>query len=164
MNQTILDSKVALVDEITTKFKDAASAVIVEYRGLSVSEVTELRRELRNEEVDFKVYKNSMVSRAVEKASFDDLKENLTGPNAFAFGADAVAPSRVLVDFAKKHDKLIIKGGMVDGKVVDVEVINRLSKLPNRDGMLSMLLGCFQSPVRSFACVLNAVKEQKEEA
>lgn len=164
MNQSILDSKVALVDEITTKFKDAASAVVVEYRGLSVGEVTELRRQLRAEEVEFKVYKNSMVSRAVDNADYGDLKENLTGPNAFAFGGDAVAPSRVLVEFAKKHKQLLIKGGIVDGSVVDVDTINRLSKLPNRDGMISMLLGCFQSPVRSFACVLNAVKEQKEEA
>ncbi|MDL2276543.1 50S ribosomal protein L10, partial [Breznakia sp. OttesenSCG-928-G09] len=91
MNQTVLDSKKAMVEEIAGKFKDAASSVVVEYRGLSVAEVTQLRRDLRSEGVEFKVYKNSMVTRATEQADVEGLKENLTGPNAIAFGEDAVA-------------------------------------------------------------------------
>lgn len=164
MNQAILDSKKAVVDEIAGKFNDAASTVVVEYRGLSVAEVTQLRRDLREEGVEFKVYKNSMVTRAAEVANVEGLKENLTGPNAIAFGEDAVAPSRVLVNFAKDHQALVIKAGVVDGEVVGVDTITKLSKLPNRDGMISMILGCFQAPVRKFAYALSAVRDQKEEA
>lgn len=164
MNQAILDSKKAVVDEIAGKFNEAASTVVVEYRGLSVAEVTQLRRDLREEGVEFKVYKNSMVTRAAEVANVEGLKENLTGPNAIAFGEDAVAPSRVLVNFAKDHQALVIKAGVVDGEVVGVDTITKLSKLPNRDGMISMILGCFQAPVRKFAYALSAVRDQKEEA
>lgn len=164
MNQAILDSKKAVVDEIAGKFNEAASTVVVEYRGLSVAEVTQLRRDLRDEGVEFKVYKNSMVTRAAEVANVEGLKENLTGPNAIAFGEDAVAPSRVLVNFAKDHQALVIKAGVVDGEVVGVDTITKLSKLPNRDGMISMILGCFQAPVRKFAYALSAVRDQKEEA
>lgn len=164
MNQAVLDSKKAMVDEIAGKFKDSASAVVVEYRGLSVAEVTQLRRDLRSEGVEFKVYKNSMVTRAADAAGVESLKESLTGPNAVAFGEDAVAPARVLVKFSKKHEALVIKAGVVEGKVVDVDMLNKLSKLPNRDGMISMILGCLQSPVRKFAYLLSAVRDQKEEA
>lgn len=163
MNQTIIDGKKAVVAEIAEKMRESQSAVVVEYRGLTVKEVTELRRELRAEEVEFKVYKNSLAQRAAEEVGFNELTETLTGPNAIAFGKDAVAPARVLAKFAKKHDKLVIKAGAVEGKVVDQETINALSKLPNREGMISMLLGCLQSPVRSFACAVKAVADQKGE-
>ncbi len=162
MRQTVLEAKQAVVTEIQDKLSNSASSVVVEYRGLSVAEVTELRRELRKENVEFKVYKNTMSSRAAEAAGFADLSQYLTGPNAIAFSDDAVAPSRVLAKFAKKHDALVLKSGIVEGKVVDVNTIKELSSLPNRDGMLSMLLGCLQSPVRSFACVVKAVAEAKE--
>ncbi|MEG0077612.1 50S ribosomal protein L10 [Anaerorhabdus sp.] len=162
MRQTVLDAKQAVVTEIQDKFAKSASSVVVEYRGLSVAEVTELRRELRKENVEFKIYKNTMSSRAAEAAGFNDLSQYLTGPNAIAFSDDAVAPSRILAKFAKKHEALVLKSGIVEGKVVDVNTIKELSNLPNRDGMLSMLLGCLQSPVRSFACVVKAVADAKE--
>lgn len=162
MNQAIIDSKKTVVSEIATKMKESDSTVVVEYRGLSVKEVTELRRALRAEDVEFKVYKNSLAQRAAEEVGFNDLTENLTGPNAIAFGKDAVAPARVLAKFAKTHDKLVIKGGAVEGKVVDKETIDSLAKLPNRDGMISMLLGCLQSPVRQFACVVKAIADKEE--
>ena len=161
MNQTIIDGKKAVVAEIAEKMRESQSAVVVEYRGLTVKEVTELRRELRAEEVEFKVYKNSLAQRAAEEVGYAELTETLTGPNAIAFGKDAVAPARVLAKFAKKHDKLVIKAGAVEGKVVDQETITALSKLPNREGMISMLLGCLQSPVRSFACAVKAVQIKK---
>lgn len=163
MNQTIIDGKKAVVAEIAEKLRESQSAVVVEYRGLTVKEVTELRRELRAEEVEFKVYKNSLAQRAAEEVGFNELTETLIGPNAIAFGKDAVAPARVLAKFAKTHDKLVIKAGAVEGKVVDQETITALSKLPNREGMISMLLGCLQSPVRSFACAVKAVADQKGE-
>ena len=163
MNQTVIDSKAAVVEEIVKKFNDAESTVVVEYRGLSVAEVTELRRALREEGCEMKVYKNSLTQRAAEKAGLNELTENLVGPNALAFGGDAVAPSRVLMKFAKTHEKLVVKTGVVEGKVVDVNTIKQLSTLPGREGMLSMLLSCLQSPVRGFACAVKAVADQKEQ-
>ena len=162
MNQAVLSNKQALVAEISDKIKDSQSTVVCEYRGLSVAEVTELRRALRAEDVDFKVYKNTMVERACEETGFGDLKDSLNGPNAFAFSSDATAPARVLAKFAKKHKALVLKKGIVEGKVVDEDTIKELSQLPNRDGMLSMLLSCLQSPVSSFARVVKAVAEAKE--
>ena len=162
MNQAVLSNKQAVVEEITKKIKDSQSTLVCEYRGLTVAEVTELRRGLREEGVDFKVYKNTMVERAYDDCGFEDLKDALKGPNAFAFSEDATAPARVLAKFAKKHKALVLKKGIVEGKVVDEATIKELSLLPNRDGMLSMLLSCLQSPVSSFARVVKAVAEAKE--
>ena len=162
MNQAVLSNKQALVSEISDKMKNSQSTVVCEYRGLSVAEVTELRRNLRAENVDFKVYKNTMVERACDECGYDELKDCLNGPNAFAFSTDATAPARVLAKFAKKHKALVLKSGIVEGKVVDEATIKELSLLPNREGMLSMLLSCQQSPVSSFARVVKAVAEAKE--
>jgi len=164
MNQSILESKKAVVGEISEKLKSSESSVVVEYRGLSVREVTELRRLLLKEGIDFKVYKNSYFERAADDLGFSELKKSLTGPNAFAFSSDAVAPSRILAKFAKKHKFLVLKGGVVEGKVVDADTIITLSKLPNREGMISMVLGMLQSPVRSFAYALAQIAEQKAQA
>ena len=162
MNQAIIDSKKAVVSEIAQKMKESQSTVVVEYRGLSVAEVTELRRNLREEGVEFKVYKNSLAQRAAVEAGADDLTKDLIGPNAIVFGGDAVAPARVLAKFAKKHEHLVLKSGIVEGKVVGVDTIKELSSLPNREGMLSMLLSCLQSPVRGFACAVKAVADAKD--
>ena len=162
MNQAIIDSKKAVVSEIAQKMKESQSTVVAEYRGLSVAEVTELRRNLREEGVEFKVYKNSLAQRAAVEAGADDLTKDLIGPNAIAFGGDAVAPARVLAKFAKKHEHLVLKSGIVEGKVVGVDTIKELSSLPNREGMLSMLLSCLQSPVRGFACAVKAVADAKD--
>ena len=107
MNQAIIDAKKTVVSEIAQKMKESDSTVVVEYRGLTVAEMTQLRRDLRAEGVDFKIYKNSLAQRAAEEAGATDLAKDLVGPNAIAFGADAVAPARVLAKFAKKHDKLV---------------------------------------------------------
>lgn len=162
MNQSIIDSKVAVVNEVKEKFESSSSAVVVEYRGLSVKEVTELRRALLKEGIDFKVYKNSMVERAANDLGYTELTDSLKGPNAFAFSKDAVAPARVLAKFAKKNDLLVLKGGVVEGKVVDVTTIKTLASLPGREGMISMILGMLQSPVRKFAYAISQVAEQKQ--
>lgn len=164
MNEAIINSKKAVVTEIADKMKEAQSTVIVEYRGLSVAEVTQLRRELRAENVDFKVYKNTLAQRAAEAAGASELVKDLVGPNAIAFGNDAVAPARILAKFAKDHEALVLKSGIVEGKVVGLDTIQKLSVLPNREGMIAKFMGCLQSPVRKFAVALNAVKEQKESA
>lgn len=162
MNQSIIDSKITVVNEVKEKFESSSSAVVVEYRGLSVKEVTELRRLLLKEGIDFKVYKNSMVERAANDLGYSELTDSLKGPNAFAFSKDAVAPARVLAKFAKKNELLVLKGGVVEGKVVDVNTIKTLASLPSREGMISMILGMLQSPVRKFAYAISQVAEQKE--
>ena len=163
MNQAIIDSKKLVVSEIASKMKESDSTVVVEYRGLSVAEVTELRRELRKENVEMKVYKNSLAQRAASEVGAEELTNDLVGPNALVFGPDAVAPARILAEFAKKHEKLVLKSGIVEGKVVGVETIKELAGLPNREGMLSMLLSCLQSPIRSFACVVKVVADKQSE-
>lgn len=153
-----------VVEEITGKFNDSQSAVVVEYRGLSVAEVTELRKSLREEDVEFKVYKNKLVQRATESAGYAEINDKLVGPNAIAFGhSDAVAPARILANFAKDHEALVIKAGIVEGKVLEVEEINEIAKLPGREGMYSMLLGMLQAPVSKFARVVKAVADAREE-
>ena len=117
MNQAIIDAKKTLVSEIADKMKNAESTVVVEYRGLTVAEMTELRRNLRAEDVEFKVYKNAMSQRAAESIGADGLKDALVGPNALAFGKDAVAPARVLAKFAKQHEALVLKSGIVEVKL-----------------------------------------------
>lgn len=163
MNQAVLEAKKELVTEIQTKFSEATSSVVMEYRGLSVVKMTELRRQLGAEGVELKIYKNKMATRAAEAAGFAEINEHLTGPNAIAFGNDAVAPSRILSQFAKKNKALVIKSGIVEGKVVDLETIKELATLPNRDGMISMILGLFQAPVRNFAYALSQVAQAKED-
>ncbi len=164
MNKELLDAKVALVNEVADKFAKSSSSVVVEYRGLTVAEVTELRRELRKEGIEFKVYKNGISTRAAEQAGYVELNPQFVGPNAIAFSEDAVAPSRILAKFAKKHKNLILKGAVVEGQVVDTETILELSSLPNKEGMLSMLLGCLQSPIRTFACTVKAVADAQGES
>ena len=161
MNQAVLESKQSVVSEIQSKLTDSSSTVVAEYRGLSVAEITELRRSLRAEGVEMKVYKNTMMSRAAEAAGYEGLKDILTGPNALAFSEDETAAARVMAKFAKQHKALVLKGGIVEGEVVDVNVINELSALPNRDGMLSMLLSVLNAPVSSFARAVNAVAEAR---
>lgn len=164
MNQAIVESKKAVVAEIAQNLQESQSTVIVEYRGLSVKEITELRRALRAENVEMKVYKNKLAQRAAEEVGFGGLVENLTGPNALVFSKDATAPARVLSKFAKEHDKLVMKAGTVEGKVVGLDTLTTISNLPGREGMYSMLLSCLQAPVRNFACVVKAVADAKTEA
>ena len=127
MNQTILDSKKAVVAEVTEKLKASKSSVVVEYRGLTVKEVTDLRRELRKDGIEFKVYKNSFAQRAAADLGYEKLTSSLSGPNAIAFGDDAVVPSRILAKFAKKHKMLVLKGGVVEGTVLDAAQIARIT-------------------------------------
>ena len=165
MSKEILEAKQQVVNEITDNLKNAQSAVVVEYRGLTVADVTELRRALRAENVGFKVYKNKLVQRATEAAGMSELNEYLVGPNAIAFGHDdAVAPARILAEFAKKHEALQIKAGYVEGKFLPKEEVIAVSKLPNREGMYSMLLACMKEPVAKVARVIQAVADARDEA
>lgn len=161
MNKDILAQKEAVVDELSKKMADPSSVVVVEYRGLSVDEVTELRRLLRAEDVEMKVYKNTLAQLAAKGLGYDGLLETLTGPNALAFGKDQVAAARVLADFAKKHDKLVLKNGVVDGAVVDQATIQTLASLPNKEGMLARFASTLNAPVIKFAMTIKALAEAK---
>jgi len=159
----IREEKVQAVEEIAGKLNASQTTVVADYRGLTVSQVTELRTQLRAAGVDFKVYKNSLTRLATAKQGLSELDQYLTGPNAIAFSeGDVIAPAKILVDFAKKNEKLEIKGGVIEGKVVGEAEIKALAALPSREGLLSMLLSVLQAPVRNFALAVKAVSEQKE--
>ncbi|WP_066399749.1 50S ribosomal protein L10 [Cytobacillus eiseniae] len=159
-----IEQKKQIVDEIADKFKASVSTVVVDYRGLTVAEVTELRKQLREAGVEFKVYKNSLTRRAAESAELAGLNEVLTGPNAVAFSTeDVVAPAKIINDFAKKHEALEIKAGIIEGNVSTAEEVKALAELPSREGLLSMVLSVLQAPIRNLALAAKAVADQKEE-
>ena len=159
-----IETKKVQVEEIAAKFKAAASIVVVDYRGLTVGQATELRKQLREAGVEFKVYKNTLTRRAAEIAGLEGINEYLTGPNAIAFSnEDVVAPAKIINEFAKKNEALEIKAGIIEGNVSTVEDVKALAELPSREGLLSMLLSVLQAPVRNFALATKAVAEQKEE-
>jgi large subunit ribosomal protein L10 len=161
---TAIEKKKQIVDEITEKFKNSVSTIVVDYRGLNVAEITELRKQLREAGVEFKVYKNTLTRRAAEAAELTEINDVLTGPNAIAFSnEDVVAPAKILNNFAKENEALEIKVGVIEGKVVSLDEIKALAELPSREGLLSMLLSVLQAPIRNFALAAKAVAEQKEE-
>jgi large subunit ribosomal protein L10 len=165
MNEKTIAKKAGLVDEVVKKFNNAVSAVIVDYRGLTVEEVTQLRKQLRGAFVEMKVIKNSILTRAADKAGLEALKDIFKGPTAIAFSnEDVVAPAKIMVDFAKEAENLEIKGGVIEGRASDVAEFITLAKLPNREGLLSMLLSVLNAPVRSVAYAINAVLKTKEDA
>ncbi|RXJ03027.1 50S ribosomal protein L10 [Anaerobacillus alkaliphilus] len=156
--------KQVLVSEIATKLRDSKATVVVDYRGLNVAQVTELRKQLREANVEFKVYKNSMTRRATAEVELTDLDSVLVGPTAIAFSnEDVIAPAKILNDFAKKNDALEIKAGIIEGRFASLEEVKALAELPSREGLLSMLLSVLQAPMRNFALVTKAVAEQKED-
>lgn len=162
-NVKIIEAKSQQVSEVASKLKDSSCVVVADYRGLNVKQVTELRKQLREAGVEFQVLKNTLVRRATANAELSELDEYLTGPTAIAFSKDdVVAPAKILADFAKKNDKLSVKAGVVEGRVVGVEQIQELASLPSREGLLSMLLSVLQAPVRNFALAVKAVAEKQE--
>ncbi|TMN22368.1 50S ribosomal protein L10 [Lentibacillus cibarius] len=163
-NSNIIEQKKQVVQEIADKFRDSQSTLLVDYRGLDVAEVTELRKQLREANVDFKVYKNSMARRAADAVELSELNDTFVGPTAIAFSNDdVVAPAKILNNFAKEHEALEIKGGVIEGEIASIEQIQELAELPNYDGMVSMLLSVLQAPVRNFAYAAKAIADQREE-
>ena len=164
MNKNIIQQKESLVSEVAEEIKNSPATVVVEYRGLTVEKISALRRELRKEDASMKVYKNTIVSRAASQNGYSELESDLTGPNAIVFSKkDSTSAAKILAKFAKRNEELVVKGGIVEGKYVDAKGMKVVATLPNKEGMLSMLLGCLQSPIRSFACALKAVADQKNE-
>lgn len=163
MNKQVIAQKEAVVSTIAEAVKGAQSVSVVEYRGLTVSQVESLRRELRKSGSELKVFKNTLVQRAVESLGYQELNDMLAGPNALVFSnEDAVSAPKVLAKFAKKNENLVLKGGIVDGRVIDEKELKVVATLPNKEGLLSMLLGCLTSPVVKFACAVKEIAKQQE--
>ncbi len=156
-----VELKQPIVDEISAGIKDAQSVVLVDYRGLTVEQDTQLRRNLREAGVTYKVYKNTLMQRAFKGTVFEDLTPYLEGPSAMAFSTeDATAPARILAQFAKNADKLEIKCGVVEGNVYDAKGIATIASIPSREVLISRLLGSLQSPITNFARVMNQLAEK----
>ena len=156
-----VELKKPVVEEISAAIKDAQSVVLVDHRGLTVEQDTELRKQLREAGINYKVYKNTMMNFAFKGTDCEALVPYLKGPSALAISPeDATAPARVLCKFAKTADKLEIKGGIVEGTVYDAAGIMNISKIPSREELLSKLLGSIQSPITNFARVMNQLAEK----
>lgn len=159
---SIREEKEKKVSEIVQKFKDSKTTIITDYRGLDVVEITQLRKNLRDVGVEYKVYKNTFIKRATADIKLTEIDEFLTGPTAIAFSnEDLVAPAKIISEFAKKHKALEIKAGILEGNVVLADQVKALATLPSRDGLLSMLLSVLQAPMRNMACVVKAVAEKE---
>lgn len=156
-----VELKQPIVQAIADDVKDAASVVLVDYRGLSVAQDTELRKQLREAGITYKVCKNTMMRRAFEGTELAALDEHLEGPSAIAISKDdATAPARILCKFAKDAKALELKAGVIEGTVYDADGLTELSKIPSREELLSKLLGSLQSPITNLARVLNQIAEQ----
>ena len=155
-----VELKQPIVAAIAEDVKDAQSVVIVDYRGLTVAQDTELRKQLREAGIIYKVCKNTMMKRAFEGTEFEGLAQYLEGPSAMAVSKDdATAAARILCKFAKDAEKLEVKAGVVEGKVYDEAGVKALSTIPSREELLSKLLGSIQSPIANFARVIKQIAE-----
>ena len=156
----IIEEKAKIVSEIKEKFDNAKSVVLFDYRGLSVSEVTELRKTLRDSNSEYKVYKKKKKKRATEGLNLD---EYLEGPTAISFSEDELAPVKILSDFAKEHEALQLKAGIVEGKVATKEELAKYAAIPSREGLLTMIAGGLIGVVRDLSICLDLYSKEKEE-
>ena len=160
-NASILAKKQEVIDEIKSKITDSNGVVLFDYRGLTDAEAKELRRSLRDSGSDYKVYKNTLMARALNDLNID-LADNLTGPSALAYSEDQIAPIKVLTDFAKKHPAVILKVGIVDNEVTDKAKLASLATIPSRDGLLTMLAGGMIGIVKDLSICLDLYSKEKE--
>lgn len=156
-----VELKQPIIQEISDHIKDAQSVVVVDYRGLTVAEDTQLRKQLRESGITYKVYKNTMMNFAFKDTDFESLTPVLEGPSAIAISStDATAPARILAKFAKNAPALEMKAGVVEGTFYDAEGIKTIASVPSRDELLSKFLGSIQSPITNLARVLNQIAEK----
>jgi large subunit ribosomal protein L10 len=161
MKMAKIEIKKPIVEEISASIKDAQSVVLVDYRGLTVAQDTELRKQLREAGITYKVYKNTMMNFAFQGTDFESLAPFLDGPSAVAISTtDATAPARVLAKFAQTANKLEIKAGVVEGTLYDAEGMKAISAIPSREELLSRLLGSMQSPIANFARCMDQLAEK----
>ena len=157
-----VELKKPIIEEIQSSIKDAKSVVVVDYRGLTVEQDTRLRKTLRENNITYKVYKNTMINFAIKGTEFESLAPYLEGPTAIAISTeDATAPARVICKFAKEAPKLEVKAGVVEGQSYDAKGIAQVASVPSREELLGKLLGSIQSPVSNLARVLNQIAEKQ---
>lgn len=161
-SEKVLQSKQALVAELTDKLNGAASGVLVSYQGINVADDTVLRRQLREAGVEYAVVKNTLLGRAADNANLSELKDVLSGTTALAISKeDALAPAKILCAFAEKNNNFTVKAGFMEGKVVDAETVSALSKVPPRETLLAMLAGGLNATIAGLARAINAVAEKQ---
>ena len=157
-----IELKKGIVADIKSKFEKAQTAVLVDYRGLNVAEVTDLRNQLRKAGVEYAVLKNTMINLAVKDMNLDDMKAHLEGPTAVAFGyEDAIAPAKILSEFVKKNKKMTIKCGVCDGAYLDEAGVQALANTPSREVLIAKIMGSMMSSVSKFVYALEAIRKQK---
>lgn len=161
-NAKIIEQKAQVVSEIKEKFNNAKSVVLFDPRGLKVSEVTELRKALRESGSDYKVYKNTLTKRAIADSNLE-LNSYLEGPTAISFSEDELAPVKILSEFAKTHEALELKAGIVEGKIADANELSKYAAIPSREGLLTMLAGGMIGVVRDLSICLDLYSKEKEE-
>ena len=161
-NVNILAKKQEIIDEVKAKVQEATTVVLFDYRGLTDNESKELRVKLRDTGADYKAYKNTLMARAFNDLNID-VNTSLEGPSAFAYGNDAIAPIKVLTDFAKTHPALVLKVGIVDGELTSQAELAELAKIPSREGLLTMLAGALIGIPRDLSISLDLYAKQKEE-
>jgi len=153
--------KEAVISEVTSLAAKAQTLVIAEYRGITVADMTRLRNDARSKGVNLSVLKNTLARRAVAGSAFEVVGDQMTGPLIYGFSEDAVAAAKVVADFAKTNDKLVIRGGAFGGKALDVDGVKQLANIPSKEVLLSQLLGLMQSPISRTARVLAALAEKR---
>ncbi len=159
-----IELKQPIVEEIKAQLDGAKSLVVVDYRGISVADVTELRRQCREANVSYKVFKNTMVRRAIEGTEFEELSKDLEGTNAFVFSKeDSTAPARLIANFIKKAKCCELKSGIVEGTYYDTNGINLIATIPSRDELIAKFMGSIQSPIANFARVIKQIAEKDGE-
>ena len=162
MNQEAKLAKQQVIDTFKAHAKDSTTVVIAEYRGLNVAQLQELRRALRAQQAEMFVFKNTLVERAGKELGYEGLEQYLSGPNAFFFSKELSNGAKVVAKYSKRFpDFLKVKGGIVEGKVVDAASIKEVANMPGREGLISMFLSCCQAPLRQFACAVKAVADAK---
>ena len=162
-NAKVLESKKAVVDSLTGKIQDATSVVFVDYKGITVAQDTELRKQFREAGVEYSVVKNTLTNFAAKNAGYD-FSEVLNGTTAMASTTgDPIAPARIVCEFAKKNKNVLsIKGGIVEGSVLSANALNGFGELPSKNALVAQVLGTFLAPISSLACVLDQIRQQKE--
>ena len=161
MSKAIWQEKQVIIDEIKAKLENAEAAVVIDYMGITVEEANSMRKQLREADVDYTVYKNTLVKRAIEGTKFEGLAEALAGPSALAISqTDATAPARVLNKVMKEFKKMEFKAGVIEGELFDAEGVKAIAEIPSRDELIAKFMGSIQSPIANFARVINQIAEK----
>ncbi len=161
MKKATLNKKIEDVNAIASKFEESVISIVVDAKGLTVTEVSELRNNLYNVGCELKVVKNNILRRAADKMGYENIQESFVGPSAVAFSKDAGSAAKVIFDFAKKNANLEVKAGLIEGKFTKKEDLKAIAGLPNKEGMIAMLLSVMQAPIRNLGVVIKAIAEKE---